>query len=78
MTVATNEGTDRSVFAVSGMTCGSCVSSVSAAIGKVDGVSGVDVELSTGAVTVSGTGFTDQEIRDAIERAGYQLSGTGS
>ncbi|MFI7444703.1 heavy-metal-associated domain-containing protein [Nonomuraea indica] len=75
---ATVESGDRSVYAVSGMTCGHCVSSVSAEIGKVDGVAGVDVELSTGTVTVSGAGFSEEEIRAAVERAGYQLSGTGS
>ncbi|MBB6345866.1 heavy-metal-associated domain-containing protein [Nonomuraea muscovyensis] len=76
-TAATGSG-DQSVYSVSGMTCGHCVSSVSAEIGKVGGVSDVAVELSTGAVTVSGAGFSDEEIRAAVERAGYQLSGTGS
>ncbi|NUW32646.1 heavy-metal-associated domain-containing protein [Nonomuraea sp. SMC257] len=74
----TADGGDRSVYSVSGMTCGHCVSSVSTEIGGVSGVSGVAVELSTGAVTVSGAGFSDEEIRAAVERAGYRLSGTGS
>ncbi|MEV4382631.1 heavy-metal-associated domain-containing protein [Streptosporangium sp. NPDC049644] len=63
-----------SVYQVGGMTCGHCVSSVSAEIGKVDGVSGVQVDLATGAVTVGGTGFSDEEIRTAVERAGYALA----
>ncbi|MBN6050658.1 heavy-metal-associated domain-containing protein [Nonomuraea sp. RK-328] len=75
--MATDSG-DGSVYSVSGMTCGHCVSSVSAEIGAVDGVSGVAVELSTGTVTVSGAGFSDEKIRAAVERAGYRLSGTGS
>lgn len=66
--------TSGSVYQVSGMTCGHCVSSVSAEIGKVGGVSGVQVDLATGAVTVSGTGFSDEEIRAAVDRAGYALA----
>ncbi|MEV4326812.1 heavy-metal-associated domain-containing protein [Microbispora rosea] len=63
------------VYSVSGMTCGHCVSSVSGEIGKVGGVTGVVVDLPTGAVTVSGAGFTDEEIHAAVEQAGYQLAG---
>ncbi|MEU6432219.1 heavy-metal-associated domain-containing protein [Microbispora sp. NPDC046973] len=59
---------------MSGMTCGHCVSSVSGEIGKVGGVTGVVVDLPTGAVTVSGAGFTDEEIRAAVEQAGYALA----
>ncbi|MEV0148358.1 MULTISPECIES: heavy-metal-associated domain-containing protein [unclassified Nonomuraea] len=75
---ATTDSGDQSVYSVSGMTCGHCVSSVSAEIGKVDGVAGVAVELSTGTVTVTGTGFSGEEIRAAVERAGYRLAGTAS
>ncbi|MER7506109.1 heavy-metal-associated domain-containing protein [Nonomuraea pusilla] len=77
-TAATVAEGDASVYTVSGMTCGHCVSSVSAEIGKVGGVAGVSVDLPTGAVTVSGAGFADEEIRAAVERAGYRLAGTGA
>ncbi|MGW4424214.1 heavy-metal-associated domain-containing protein [Streptosporangium sp. NPDC004631] len=60
-------------YQVSGMTCGHCVSSVSAEVGKVGGVTGVQVDLVSGAVTVSGAGFSDEEIRAAVEQAGYAL-----
>lgn len=76
--VTTEAGTaDGKVYSVSGMTCGHCVSSVSGEIGKVGGVTGVAVDLPTGAVTVSGSGFTDEEIRAAVEQAGYQLASQG-
>ncbi|MER6177415.1 heavy-metal-associated domain-containing protein [Streptosporangium sp. NPDC001681] len=68
--VETGGGT---AYQVSGMTCGHCVSSVSAEIGKVGGVTGVQVDLASGAVTVSGAGFSDEEIRAAVEQAGYAL-----
>ncbi|MGW0593926.1 heavy-metal-associated domain-containing protein [Streptosporangium sp. NPDC002607] len=68
--VETSGGT---AYQVGGMTCGHCVSSVSAEIGKVGGVTGVQVDLASGAVTVSGAGFSDEEIRAAVEQAGYAL-----
>ncbi|MFD0886570.1 heavy-metal-associated domain-containing protein [Streptosporangium algeriense] len=67
-------GTEANVYTVSGMTCGHCVSSVSTEIGKVGGVTDVRVDLPSGAVTVSGTGFSDEEIRAAVEQAGYTLA----
>lgn len=42
----------ETVYSVKGMTCGHCVSAVSTEIGRLDGVDGVSVDLSTGAVTV--------------------------
>ncbi|WP_433352764.1 heavy-metal-associated domain-containing protein [Microtetraspora malaysiensis] len=74
-TVAISDDATR-VYSVSGMTCGHCVSSVSGEIGKVAGVTGVAVDLAAGAVTVSGAGFSDEEIRAAVEEAGYELAGT--
>jgi len=55
------------------MTCGHCVSSVSSEVGKVSGVSSVDVELGSGRVTVTGEEFSDEQIREAVDEAGYAL-----
>jgi copper chaperone len=63
-------------YAVTGMTCGHCVSAVSTELGTVDGVTGVDVDLATGAVTVtSATALDDATVRAAIDEAGYELTG---
>jgi copper chaperone len=63
-------------YAVTGMTCGHCVSAVSAEVGAVDGVTGVDVDLATGAVTVTSTGVLDDAaVRAAIDEAGYEVAG---
>ncbi|MEW2457086.1 heavy-metal-associated domain-containing protein [Streptomyces albus] len=64
------------VYEVSGMTCGHCEASVSREIGALDGVGTVQVELSTGRVTVT----TDEEPDDtriaaAVDAAGYTLTG---
>ncbi|MFI7465329.1 heavy-metal-associated domain-containing protein [Nonomuraea sp. NPDC049646] len=61
-------------YTVSGMTCGGCAGTVKTEIGKVAGVSSVDVELATGQVTVtSADALDDAKIRDVVEEAGYEL-----
>lgn len=61
-------------YTVSGMTCGGCAGTVKTEIGKVAGVSSVDVELATGQVTVTSAEVLDDvKIRDVVEEAGYEL-----
>ncbi|MET8046374.1 copper ion binding protein [Streptosporangium sp. NPDC005286] len=62
-------------YTVTGMTCGHCVSSVKEEVGEVSGVTGVDVDLETGRVDVSGDSPDDTAIRAAIKEAGYQVAG---
>ncbi|MFC4590738.1 heavy-metal-associated domain-containing protein [Sphaerisporangium corydalis] len=64
-----------STYTVTGMTCGHCVSSVKEEVGEVPGVSGVQVDLGSGRVEVTGTApLDDAAIRAAIEEAGYQVA----
>lgn len=63
------------VYTVAGMTCGHCVSAVSAEIGKLGGVEDVAVDLATGQVTVTGAGYTDDQVRAAVDEAGYEFAG---
>lgn len=63
----------ETTYTVAGMTCGHCVSSVSAEVGAVAGVTGVDVDLPTGRVKVSGDGFTDDQVWAAVDEAGYEV-----
>jgi copper chaperone len=63
-------------YTVKGMTCGHCVSAVSAEVGQVPGVTGVLVDLAKGKVTVtSDAPLADQSIRAAVDEAGYELQG---
>ena len=64
----------KRTYMITGMTCGHCVSSVSGELGKIAGVSSVDVVLATGQVDVTGDGYTDDQIREAVHEAGYVLS----
>ena len=56
---------------VDGMTCGHCVASVRAEVGKVPGVSGVEVDLATKRVLVTGERVADDAVVAAIDEAGY-------
>ncbi|MGI5488329.1 heavy-metal-associated domain-containing protein [Microtetraspora malaysiensis] len=61
-------------YTVKGMTCGHCVSSVKEEVGEVAGVTGVEVDLATGLVTVDGEGPVDAAaIAAAVEEAGYEV-----
>ncbi|MEU7916319.1 heavy-metal-associated domain-containing protein [Microbispora bryophytorum] len=61
-------------YTVTGMTCGHCVSSVKEEIGEVPGVTGVEVDLATGIVTVESDSPLDAvTIRAAVEEAGYEV-----
>jgi copper chaperone len=65
-----------STYAVTGMTCGHCVASVTEEFNQIDGVTEVAVDLPTGAVTVTSDRLVDPaEVRAAVEDAGYQLAG---
>src|SRR3546814_6038248 len=48
-----------STYTVNGMTCGHCVASVTEEVSKLDGVTAVDVDLSSGRVTVESDGPVD-------------------
>ncbi len=56
---------------VDGMTCGHCVASVSAEVGKVAGVSDVEVDLATKRVVVTGEGVANDAVVAAVDEAGY-------
>ncbi len=62
-------------YAVKGMTCGHCVSAVSTEVGQIDGVTAVDVDLATGAVTVPPeAALAEAAVRAAVDEAGYELA----
>ena len=64
-----------STYTVTGMTCAHCVSAVTEEVTAVPGVTGVDVDLATGALSVtSDTALDDAAVRAAVEEAGYQVA----
>ena len=63
-------------YTVTGMTCGHCVSSVTEEVRELPGVRSVQVDLATGQVTVtSDAPVGPDQVRAAVEQAGYSLAG---
>ncbi|MDG9706782.1 MULTISPECIES: heavy-metal-associated domain-containing protein [Streptomyces] len=63
-------------YAVSGMSCGHCKATLTKVIGELDGVSGVEVDLDAGQVTVTSAGEPDDAlIAETVDEAGYELTG---
>jgi copper chaperone len=61
-------------YTVVGMTCGHCVTAVTEEVSAVPGVTGVDVDLGSGDLTVTSATPVDADaVRAAVEEAGYSL-----
>lgn len=66
---------ETTTVTVVGMTCDHCVRSVSTEIGGVDGVTGVDVDLASGRVTIRSDQPVDPAaVAAAVDEAGYELA----
>ncbi|MBK5219612.1 MAG: heavy-metal-associated domain-containing protein [Thermoleophilia bacterium] len=65
---------DKLSFQVPGMNCGHCVEAVSTAVGQVEGVSSVDVDLDAKRVEVEGEGLAEAPLEQAINDAGYEVT----
>ena len=64
-----------STYTVTGMTCGHCVQAVSGELSALPGVEDVQVDLASGAVTVTSEApLTDDAVRAAVDEAGYELA----
>jgi copper chaperone len=62
-------------YTVAGMTCSHCVNSVGSEIKQIPGVTAVQVDLASGAVTViSDQPVDDEAIAAAVDEAGYELA----
>jgi len=63
-------------YTVSGMTCGHCVEAVRTEVGRIGGVTDVNVDLASGGVTVTSDRPLDRaEVAAAVDEAGYTLAG---
>ncbi len=63
-----------STYTVPAMHCGHCKSAVEEELSSVEGVEGVQVDLDTKLVTVTGSDLDDARLRAAIEEAGYEAA----
>ena len=63
-------------FLVEGMTCSHCVGSVTDQLNQIPGVTSVEVDLSSGQVTVESDGTVDAAaVTAAVQEAGYEVAG---
>ena len=66
-------------YQVSGMTCGHCAQAVTAELDRLPGVREVRIDLASGAVTVaSDAALRTEDVRGAVDEAGYELVTTGA
>jgi copper chaperone CopZ len=64
-----------STYTVTGMTCSHCVQAVTGELSTLPGVADVQVDLASGAVTVTSEApLADEDVRAAIDEAGYELA----
>jgi copper chaperone CopZ len=71
---AATAGDVQAIYTVAGMTCGGCASTVKKHLSGVAGVTGVQIDVASGTVTVtSGSSIDTSDVRAAVEQAGYQL-----
>jgi copper chaperone CopZ len=61
------------IFTVPGVSCSHCESAITEEVGRLQGVSPVDVDLATKRDTVSGSRLDPSAAREAIEEAGYDV-----
>lgn len=67
--------TTTTTFTVNGMTCGHCVTAVTQEVSKLANVHAVDIDLTTGAVTVRSDGPVDPDaFAAAVDEAGYEVT----
>ena len=61
-------------YSVPGVSCSHCEQAISAEVGKVAGVTDVQVDLEGKTVAVRGEQVADASVRAAIAEAGYEPS----
>jgi len=66
-------------YTVSGLTCGHCVAAVTEEISQLSGVGQVNVDLvadgESTVVVTSETPLAEDAVREAVDEAGYTLTG---
>lgn len=63
----------KKILLVEGMSCGHCEKAVKEAVGQIEGVEKVQVDLTSKKVDIEGENLKDDIIKQAIEEAGYDV-----
>ena len=67
--------TAEKTYTVEGMTCGHCDMSVREEVEELVGVESAQADHATGRLTVLGDDVDDDAVRQAVEAAGYRVTG---
>ena len=65
---------DQTTYRVIGMTCEHCAAAVTTEVSAVAGVDSVEVDVEAGTVVVRGEQVRDEEVRAAVDEAGYAVA----
>jgi len=65
----------RRTLAVSGMVCGGCGQNVEDALAALDGVTAVGADHERDTVELVAESVSEEQIRAAVEDAGYEVTG---
>jgi copper chaperone len=63
----------QTTYTVTGMTCGHCAAAVTEEVSAVPGVAEVEVSVEAGTVVVRGDGVSEEQVRAAVDEAGYTV-----
>jgi copper chaperone len=64
----------QSTYRVTGMTCSHCADAVTRELSAVDGVQDVQISVETGTLLVIGEAVRDEDVRAAVDEAGYEVA----
>ncbi len=64
----------ETTYTVTGMTCAHCAAAVTEEVSGVPGVESVEVSVESGSVTVRGAGVRAEDVREAVDEAGYAVA----
>ena len=64
----------RIAIEIQGMSCGGCVVAVRNVLGRQTGVGNVEVEVGKATLDVDEPEASEQRLRDAIAKAGFQVT----
>ena len=62
------------IYEVPGIHCAHCEAAIKQEVGAVEGVAEVEVDLASKRVTVRGEALDDEQLRAAIDDAGYAVA----
>jgi copper chaperone len=61
-------------FTISGMSCGGCVNSLTRVLTSVPGIEPLKIEVGKAQLRLD-AGVSSQAVKDAVERAGFAVTG---